>query len=186
MGCCGYLQIGLLPELNSDQEPVFNVRAVIALGETYIPFDIEEIANFFISIRQHADFIDLPGGEEYFPFVQNEFMGNFFAKTDGPVYIFSYVNYENGSSYELAIPNKELVEHILSLEHIVNGHMNILCVLHDNQQKLMQKLEELRLKCFNSPTHVKQLAEFSSDKFVTEMATNLFSFFAQYWYIKNQ
>lgn len=186
LGCCGYIQIGFLPSLNAAQEVILDVRAIIVIGETYIPFDIEEIANFFLSIRQHDDFVDLDGREEYLPFVQNEFMGNFFIHTNGPSYTISYVNYDNGTNYEAIFPNKGMIEHILSFERIVSGHMNILSSLEDGQLTLLTKLEELRIKCANTPTHVQYLAENTCDKFTTEIACNLFSFFAQYWNSKNQ
>lgn len=184
LGCSGYIQVGYQPEVNDD-DVIFNIRAVISVGETYIPFDVEELANFFIAIRRHAEFDNLDGAEEYWPYIQNEFMGKFFIYMNGPAYTISYINYESWITYEVEFPNKELLVHVLSLERIVSGHMNILVALQDNQITLLSKLEELRLKCINTPTHVKNMAENSSDKFVVEIATNLFSFFVKYWESKN-
>lgn len=62
-GISGYIQIGYLPEMNEFGDVTLHIRALIALENTYMFFDIEEIANFFMKIRRHEDFSELYGGE---------------------------------------------------------------------------------------------------------------------------
>lgn len=186
LGNSGYIQIGYLPELQEDESVIFHVRTVIALGESYIPFDIEELANFFINIRQHQEFAHFDGGEIYFPHISDEFLGNFFINSSDTSYGITYINYQNDTIYELISPNKDMIIHILSLEKIISGHMNNLCVLENEKEALFIKLEEVRVRCVGTAMHIKSIAENTEDKFVVEMATNLFSFFVKYWETKNK
>lgn len=70
-GISGYIRVGYLPELSEDGHVT-----LIALENTSMVFDIEEIANFFMFIRRHDDFSDLDDAESYFNHISDEFMGN--------------------------------------------------------------------------------------------------------------
>lgn len=165
---------------------ILETRVVILLGEDFVLLNMEEMANFFIKIRSHPDFTAFGNGEEYFPSVAAEFMGNFFIeKKKNHAYELSYMNYTNFMTYEILFPNHDMVTHILSLEGILT---NIMVKKHHFEEEkidLMCKLEEIRLMC-NSPMHIKTIAKHTSDTFVIEMATNLFSFFIKYYENKRE
>lgn len=176
--------MGYLPELR-DGEVLFHTRTIITVGETFIIMDIEELANFYISIRRHGDFVHSGYGEIYFPHIEEEFMGNFLIRSNGTSYEICYINYNDMSqTYEVSFPTKDIVNHVLSLERTLSGYMNLMNSLEDEKNILFQQLEKCCGMCINTPTYIKILGENTTDGFVIEMATNLFSFFAAYWHFK--
>lgn len=80
-GISGYIRVGYLPELSEDGHVT-----LIALENTAMVFDIEEIANFF------DDFSDLDDAESYFNHISDEFMGNFLIRKNGASYVITFVN----------------------------------------------------------------------------------------------
>lgn len=185
LGNVGYIQVGYLPEMDDSNNTILNVRVIIVLDGTYIPFDSDELANFFMSIRDDEEFNDLEGCEEYLPSVKNDFIGNFFfAKNADSSYFTTYVNYSSEIKYEIVFPNKEMVLHILSLERTISAHMNWMDTLDDKKSDLLHQLDVAAARCLTSPAHLHMLAENTPDKLIIELSKNLFSFFTKYWYAK--
>lgn len=171
---------------DAEQKPIFDVRALIIVNETYILLDVEDLSIFFIQLRRQPEYANLSGGETYFDYVTKESMANFFFEQRRTSYVISYANYANGNTYEVEFPNQEMIKHILSIERILIGYMNLKVGLEQEKDEMVVQLEDIRLKCPISPMFIKTLAENSSNNFVVEIATNLFAFFVKYWEINQQ
>lgn len=177
IGNCDFIQIGYIPKLNNGDVD-FLLACVIVINQTWMVLDRIEW-NSFVMFLSH---MTSERSDESQPSEEEELMGKFFFDLIDEYIIITYCNYEKMTDYTLHLPSMAVVEHLCSLGAIVGGHMFSKYALHEeNANNMGHKLEKAAKECKNIPTHIKFLSEHTSDTFVTELGTNFYSFFIQYF-----
>lgn len=172
IGTCGYIQIGFLPELGGRLNAKFRRRVVIKMDKTWIILDAEECHQFFNFL------IGIPPGED------DEFPGSFFQNEYGEKTVVLYVNYQRQKEYEISIPTTEVLQRIISLNDVVNGHLfEITVVRRQIKEEIRASLDEVIKKC-RKPDALKYEACNSHDPVIIELFANFFSFFVAYFHLK--
>lgn len=187
IGSCGYIQIGFLLELDDANDVVCHLRALFVLNGSWMLMKTEEVHNLFIFLRKQEECKGVDGVDGNLPDSDEEFMGTFLLRKHLPTQlsrVILYYNYHSRKEGELIFPSVAVMREVLSLENIIDGHLFRKFVFkNDTCDEITSKLARIASDCRRA-TYIKDLAADTTDSFIIDLATNMFSFFILYFEMK--
>lgn len=169
----GWLEIGLHPENKSDGSIDFCVLVLVTIGKSYIKLNEEEVANFFMYLREKEKFSNVGTAEEYFSDVKDGFFGAFWMEELRDERYIIYFSDENGGFENVGPLHERDLKYILENEHKINDQIREIKL---QKNDIIYELESIARECdgnvekihvFNSRIPILQL----------EMSTNHLTFF---------
>lgn len=186
LGSWGFIQIGYLPEMDDDGA-VFHLRMIIIFGDGWAMMNVEETAHFFSFLRKQADCTGVDGSE-YGNDDDVDTSSNFIYEKKGDSRVVRIIH-QRDNIREITFPNVKVLRRTLSFQRMINDFLFKKQNFNDEVVGDMNNIiSELATRCYEnpvkSPFHLKEIGGKSLDEFVFELATNFFSFFSNYYYLK--
>lgn len=185
LGSCGLIQIGYLPEMDSDG-PVFHLRMNILIGNSSAIMNVEEAADFFSFLREQGDCTDVDGQDVCGTTVVPS--DNFVYEEKGESRIVRIIHQRDNPRL-IIFPNVAVMRHTLSLEKRINDFFFqneiFRAEIIDGMKNI---IDNIAVKCYGSPSksplHLKYIGGETLDEFILELSSNFFSFFSKYYHSK--
>lgn len=165
------------PMNDKDGCAVFNVQALIVVGNHYLMFNEDELSNLFVFLRSKKKFRNAEGTVSYREDVKNDFTGTFWLDKIAPNCVsLLFMNSEGEIASTGALHSNDIIN-ILKNEQLINDRILQMKV---EKNEFINELDAIVRECDGCVEQVKFLSATSRTMFWLEMVSNHKHFFVNY------
>lgn len=168
----GYVDIGLTPESDGYGNANVTVTIVIAYGRQWLALNPQQVAEFFVTVRE-IDSFGTVDGQCYFDH-EDSFNGKFRMQNNIKFLEVEFTD-EEGDRSRINEFDKDDVVGLLTMERVISQQIT---AVNTTMKDAIEEIEDIAFKCRGDAAAVKHMAEvWHCGKMAIEMAINHFTFF---------